>query len=63
HDLPARTHRTAQLAPLASVPASSILPLDTGIESAVHLSIKQEFFNKIGSELTLAQGVHSNRFH
>ncbi|WP_300074659.1 hypothetical protein, partial [uncultured Ruegeria sp.] len=29
-----------------------ILPFDKGIESALHASIKEEFFNKIGSERT-----------
>jgi hypothetical protein len=52
-DLPERTRRRAPVALLASVPSSPILPSVAGIESAVQLSIKEEFFNKIRPHRTL----------
>jgi hypothetical protein len=49
-DPPERTHKTAPLAPPALVPSSLNPPINTGIESAIDHSIKQEFFNTISPE-------------
>ena len=53
-DLPAKTHKTVLPAPPASVPSSPDLPINKGIESAITPSIKQEFFNTIGSAVAFA---------
>ncbi|WP_224823793.1 hypothetical protein, partial [Cognatishimia sp. MH4019] len=44
-----RIRKTAPLVPPALVPSSPNPPINKGIESAITTSIKQEFFNTIGS--------------
>ena len=57
HDPLTRTHRTAPPALPASVTAPQILPLNNGIEAAMHTAIKEEFFNTISSVQTFPMQV------
>jgi len=52
-DHPERTRKTKPLALPASVPSSPNLQFNTGIESAIVPTIKEEFFNKMSSNLPL----------
>jgi len=56
-DLPAKTHKTVLPTPPALVPTSQIPLSNTQIESAIDHSIKQEFFNTIGSFRSIAAWV------
>ena len=56
-DLPAKTHKTVLPTPPALVPTSQIPLSNTQIESAIDHSIKQEFFNTIGSKQSFAAAI------